>query len=73
MAVESDLPVQQKPSSRIVYRQSGGDAVYGIGVIGALVYYLSHATDFKSGALGVFKALFWPAYMVYKVIELLKM
>ncbi len=73
MAVETNLPTSQHPSHKVVYRQSGGDAVYGIGVIGALVYYLSHATDFKSGALGVFKALFWPAYMVYKVIELLKM
>jgi hypothetical protein len=50
---------------------SGG--LYGVAFIGALVYYLQHAATFWVGVLGFFKALFWPAVLMYKVLELLKM
>ena len=40
-------------------------AVYGIGFIGAVVYFISHATGFWVGVLGVLKAIFWPAFIVY--------
>ncbi len=43
----------------------GGNAVYGLGLIGALIYFLSHATTFWLGVLGIFKALIWPAFFVY--------
>ncbi len=43
----------------------GGNAVYGFGVIGALVYFIGHATSFGMGVLGVLKALVWPAVLVY--------
>jgi len=51
---------------------AGGGAVYGLGLIGALVYYLQHATSFTEGLLGVLKAIVWPALLIYKIIELLK-
>lgn len=56
-------------------KNSGGasSAVYGLGFIGALVYYLQHATTFWGGVLGVLKAFVWPALLVYKVLDLLKM
>jgi hypothetical protein len=72
MTTETSLPSTEHARPRIVH-QTGSDAVYGIGVIGALVYYLSRATDFKTGAVGVFKALFWPAFMVFKLLDFLKM
>jgi len=50
---------------------SGG--VYGVAFIGALVYFIQHATSFWNGVLGVFKALFWPAFLIYKLLEFLKM
>lgn len=49
---------------------SGGEAVYGLGVIGAAVYFLQAATGFWVGVLGLLKAIVWPALVVY---ELLKM
>jgi hypothetical protein len=48
-------------------------AVYGLGFIGALIYFLQHASSFGDGLLGVFKAFVWPAFLVYKVLEYLKM
>ena len=43
--------------------------VYGLGVLGALVYFISHATSFLSGVFGIFKAIFWPAYLVYHALK----
>ena len=50
---------------------SGG--VYGLAFIGALIYYLQHAATLWAGVLGFFKALFWPALLIYKMLEFLKM
>jgi hypothetical protein len=47
--------------------------VYGLAFIGSLVYYIQHATTFGEGVLGVLKALVWPAMLVYKTMEYLKM
>jgi len=49
------------------------DAVYGLAVIGALVYYLQHATTFWMGVIGVLKAVFWPAILMYKLLDYLKL
>jgi hypothetical protein len=51
-------------------RPSGcGGAVYGLGFIGAVVYYISNATTFWIGVLGVLKALVWPAFLVYEALK----
>lgn len=47
--------------------------VYGLGFIGAAVYFIQHAATFRIGALGLLKALVWPALIVYKLLEFLKM
>lgn len=49
----------------------GGSAVYGLGLIGALVWYIREAGDFWSGVLGVLKALVWPAFLVYDLFHFL--
>jgi len=54
-------------------KHAGSGAVYGLGFIGAVVYYLQHATTFWAGVVGIGKAIFWPAFLVYKLLELLKM
>ena len=46
-------------------------AIYGFGFIGALVYYISTATGFWNGVLGVLKALVWPAFVIYQLLGLL--
>jgi hypothetical protein len=51
---------------------SGGDAVYGMGLIGALIYFLQHASSFSEGVLGILKAIAWPGVLVFRVLELLK-
>ena len=50
---------------------SVGDAVYGLGVIGAAIYYISTATGFWMGVVGILKALVWPAFFVYEALKYL--
>lgn len=53
------------------FRTTDGSAgaVYGLGVIGAAVYYISLATSFWPGVVGFLKALVWPAFMVYDLLK----
>ena len=55
------------------YAMSGGSGspVYGLGMIGAWVYYLKGVTTFKEGVVGFLKGLVWPAFMVYEVLKFL--
>ena len=46
-------------------------AIYGLGFIGAVVYYISTATSFWMGVFGVIKAIFWPAFVVYGLLKFL--
>lgn len=46
-----------------------GGAVYGLGVAGAAIYFISHAATFWLGALGFLKALVWPAILVYEALK----
>ncbi|NLV21154.1 MAG: hypothetical protein GXY49_04105 [Syntrophomonadaceae bacterium] len=52
---------------------SVSDGLYGLGFIGALVFYLQHATSLVAGLIGIGKALVWPAFLVYNLLAYLKM
>ena len=47
--------------------QSG--AVYGLGFIGAAIFFISQATTFWMGVLGFLKAIVWPAFLVYEAFK----
>jgi len=51
--------------------QGGSNAVYGLGFIGAAVYFISHADTFWIGVLGFFKAIIWPAFLIYDAFKFL--
>jgi hypothetical protein len=55
-------------SNRSRVNPGGGGAVYGLGLIGALVYYIQHAHGFWAVVLGILKALVWPAFVVYDLL-----
>ncbi len=44
-------------------------AVYGLGFIGAAIYYISVATSFWMGVIGFLKAVVWPIFFVYEVLK----
>jgi hypothetical protein len=51
--------------------QSGGNPVYGLGVIGALVWYWSQADEGADRARAVLKAFVWPAFLVHDALKAL--
>jgi len=73
MTAESTSTGQEYRKPKVVYRGGGSDAVYGLGLIGAWVYYLTHAATFWMGALGILKGIFWPALLVYELLKYLNM
>jgi hypothetical protein len=56
-----------------IHKNAPSGAVYGLGFIGAAVYFISHATGFWMGVLGFLKAIVWPALLVYEAFKHLGM
>ncbi len=73
MTAESKPTEQEQRGRKVIYRNAGSAPVYGLGLIGALVYYIGHATTFWLGVLGFFKAIVWPAMLVYELLKYLNM
>jgi hypothetical protein len=46
-------------------------AIYGLGLIGSLVYYISTAATFGGVVLGILKSLAWPAFLVFEALKFL--
>jgi len=52
-----------------IHKNASSGAVYGLGLIGAAIYFISHATGFWMGVLGFLKAIVWPAFLVYEAFK----
>ena len=48
------------------------DAIYGFGVLGAAIYFVQTAQGFWMCLVGILKAIVWPAFLLYKVLEMMK-
>ena len=48
-----------------------GGAIYGLGFLGAAIYYISTATGFWNGVLGILKSLIWPLFIVLELLKFL--
>ena len=44
-------------------------AIYGLGLIGAAIYFISNAVGFWAGVLGFLKAIVWPVFFVYEAFK----
>ena len=73
MTTEPNLIKPEQPRKKVVRQGGGSEAVYGLGLIGAWVYYLGHATTFWIGVLGFLKGIVWPAMLVYELMKFLNM
>lgn len=66
------MPEDTKKCSTPSCAASGG-GIYGLAFIGAAIYFIQQAATFGEGALGVLKAIVWPALLVYKLFGFLGM
>jgi hypothetical protein len=54
---------------RIQQSAPAASAVYGLGLIGAAIYFISTATSFWIGVLGFLKAIVWPVFLVFEAFK----
>ena len=52
-----------------IHNSGTAGAVYGLGFIGAAVFFISEATTLWLGLFGFIKALVWPALLVYELFK----
>lgn len=52
-------------------QHASGGAVYGLGLIGAAIYFIAKASGFWSVVVAILKALVWPAILVYEALRAL--
>ncbi len=72
--MESEMKSNEKECKRHYgHHHHGGssEAVYGLGFIGACVYFIGNAATFWLGVLGFLKALVWPAMLIYAALKYL--
>ncbi len=50
-------------------RSGTSEAFYGLGLIGAAIYFIGKATTFWFGVVGFLKALIWPVFFVYEGLK----
>jgi len=69
----SDLYFQKREESIMTDRMKesspSSGAVYGLGLIGAAIYFISGATGFWMGVLGFLKAIVWPVFLVLEAFR----
>jgi len=46
-------------------------AIYGLGIIGAAVYYVTIAVGFWGVVIALLKAIVWPGFLVYELLKFL--
>lgn len=64
-----NMDCSQKPKK--ICHSSCGGGFYGLGLIGAAIYFISTATSFWGGVVGFLKAIVWPVFMVYGLLKFL--
>ena len=51
---------------------ASSQAIYGLGMFGAWVYFWLQASGFWEHAYAILQGVFWPAYMVFEAFTALR-
>jgi hypothetical protein len=71
-STEQQGDVEHQKSRRSQTSPQCGGAIYGLGLIGALVWFWQQADGPEERILGVLKAFVWPAFLVYEAFKALR-
>ena len=69
MTLEPNTTQKEQHKPKVVTQRGASEAVYGLGLIGAWIFYIGHATTFWLGVLGFLKGIVWPAMLVYEALK----
>lgn len=69
-AIDPDK-IKDKPVN-VKVQGGSADAVYGLGLIGACIYFIGRATTTEERVMGFFKGLVWPVFLVKAAFEYLE-
>jgi hypothetical protein len=72
METEQTYHEHKYDRTRVIHR-GGSEAVYGLGFIGAAIYFIGQATTFWLGVLGFLKAIVWPVFLVLGLMKYLNL
>jgi hypothetical protein len=72
MTAESSQPKHVHHKEIEIHHGGNSGAVYGLGLIGAWVYYIGRATTPRERVIGFLKGLVWPAFLVHDLLVFLK-
>lgn len=53
------------------YCGGNGNAIYCLGVVGALFYFLQNTNTLETVVIGIGKAIVWPAILMFKLLTYL--
>jgi hypothetical protein len=67
----TEITPTEQEDKKVEVRVQGGSsgAVYGLGVIGACIYYISRGNTTQEKVMGFLKALVWPVFLVKQALE----
>lgn len=55
------------------HKGSNSCAIYGLGVVGSLFYFLSGISGFGPILIAIGKSFFWPAVLIFRIFTDLKL
>lgn len=64
--LKKKIKKQTKNYGDIQLKTKGSSGFYFLGFIGSAIYFVSHASGFWDGVLGLLKSVVWPAFLVYE-------
>jgi len=69
--IDTSIPSLFHNTSIMKDKVNSSNSIYGLGLLGALIYYISTASSFIMGVWGVIKAFLWPAFLVFELLKYL--
>lgn len=54
-------------------KKCGEGAVYGLGFIGSIIYFIQQANGLTEIIVGIIKSIFWPGVLAYELFKFLEL
>jgi hypothetical protein len=72
MAKEATTTEQEHQKQIVIHNRGGSNPMFGMGMIGAWVYYFKRATTTQERVQAFLKGFAWPAFLVYELLLFLE-